>query len=144
MTSKEIIESTVRAALGQSFSAYMFQPENASKLLAWFLGRDWWDDARDQKNYSDTRYRSFAGFMPKDIAVEVYDVAGRSALNLTVKANCYFEVDDFLFNYQATWSRDGFALDLVFIDRVTTQKEVPGYDQLPEDIPQLVLARLGH
>jgi hypothetical protein len=143
MTSKEIIESTVRSALGQSFSAYMFHPENANRLLAWFIGRDWWDDARDQKNYADNRYRAFAGFMPRDIAVEVYDVAGRSAQNLTVKANCYFEVDDFLFNYQASWSRDGFSLDLVFIDRVTTQQEVPGYDHLPEDIPQLVQARLG-
>lgn len=144
MTSKEIIESTVRSALGKSFNAYMFHSENATRLLSWFTDCDWWDDARDQKNYSDTRYRSFAGFMPKDIVVEAYDVAGRSAQNLTIKANCYFEVDDFLFNYQATWSRDGFALDLVFIDRVTTQKEVPGYDQLPEDIPHLVRARLGH
>ncbi len=144
MTRKEIIESTIRSALSQCFNAFMYSAENAGRLLSWFTSCDWWDDARDNKNYSDPRYKSFLGFMPKDIAVEVYDVAGRSALNLAVKANCYFEIDDFLFNYQATWSRDGFALELVFIDRLTTQKEVPGYDHLPEDIPELVLARLRH
>ncbi len=143
MTSKEIIESTVRSALGKSFSAYMFHSENATQLLAWFTGRDWWDDARDQKNYSDERYLAFSKQMPKDIAVEIYDVAGRSAQNLTIKANCYFEIDDFLFNYQATWSRDGFSLDLVFIDQVTTQQEIPGYEALPKDIPSRVQARLS-
>ncbi len=144
MTSKEIIESTVRSALGKSFDAYMFHPNNADQLLAWFVGRDWWDDARDHKNYSDDRYLAFSQHMPKDIAVEVYDVAGRSAQNLTIKANCYFEIDDFLFNYQSTWSRDGFALDLVFIDQVTTQQEIPGYEALPHEIPELVRIRLSH
>lgn len=143
MTSKEIIESTVRSALNKSFSAYMFVPENASRLLSWFTGCDWWDDARDHKNYSDNRYLAFLSHMPDDIAVEVYDVAGRSVQNLTIKANCYFEVDDFLFNYQATWLRDGFSLDLVFIDRITTQQEVPGYEALPKEIPGLVQARLA-